>query len=153
MLQPKLDGEDLPMKRKEVAVSDSGAYEGGCLCGKIRWRASGKELYAMHCHCGQCKKHTGSAFATGAVFKPGDVAWVNEEPTFYQSSQNVKRGFCSRCGSPVSWHYLDDEIALYLGSFDHPEEIQPSAHMMTEKQLPWLKIDDGLPRYPGEPPG
>jgi len=91
-------------------MSDSRVHEGGCLCGKIRWRASGKSLYAMNCHCRQCSKQTGSAFATG-------------------------------------------EIGLLIGSFDHPEEIQPSAHMMTEKQLPWLKIDDGLPRYPKFPPG
>ena len=134
-------------------MSDSHVYEGGCLCGKIRWRASGKELYATNCHCRQCNKHTGAAFGTGVGFKPGNVTWVNEEPTFYQSSPNAKRGFCSRCGSSVSWHYLDDEIALLIGSFDHPEEIQPSAHMMTEKLLPWLKIDDGLPRYPKFPPG
>jgi hypothetical protein len=92
-------------------------------------------------------------FGTGAGFKPGDVTWMNEEPTFYQSSPNVKRGFCSGCGSPVSWHYLDDEISLLIGSFDHPEEISPSAHMMTEQLLPWLKINDGLPQYPKFPPG
>jgi hypothetical protein len=44
-------------------------------------------------------------------------------------------------------------MAMLIGSFDHPEEISPSAHMMNEKLLPWLKINDGLPRYPKYPPG
>jgi len=39
------------------------------------------------------------------------------------------------------------------GSFDHPEEVSPRAHMMAEKLLPWSKIDDGLPRYPKFAPG
>jgi hypothetical protein len=147
------DGEDLPLGRKEVAMSDPRVYEGGCLCGEVRWRALGKTLYAMHCHCQQCQKHSGSAFASGVGFRADAVTWMNKKPTFYQSSQNAKRGFCPRCGSSVSWHYLDDEIAMLIGSFDHPEEFQPSAHMMTEKQLPWLKINDGLPRYPKFPPG
>jgi hypothetical protein len=80
------------------------------------------------------------------------VTWVTEEPTYYQSSPNVKRGFCSRCGSSVSWQYLDEDVALLIGSFDHPEDISPSAHMMADQQLPWLKMDDGLPRYPKFPP-
>ena len=134
-------------------MGDSQVYEVGCLCEKIRWRASGKELYAMNCHCRQCTKQTGSVFGTGAGFKPGDVTWLTEEPTYYQSSPKVKRGFCPRCGSSVSWQYLDDEIALLIGSFDHPEKIQPSAHMMAEQQLPWLKINDGLPQYPMFAPG
>ncbi len=50
-------------------MSDSRVYEGGCLCGKIRWRASGEKLYAMNCHCRQCNKHTGSAFGTGVGFR------------------------------------------------------------------------------------
>jgi len=134
-------------------MSRSGVHEGGCLCGNIRWRASGEALYAIHCHCGQCQKHTGAAFGTGVGFRPADIIWTNGEPTFYQSSPNAKRGFCPRCGSSISWHYLDDQIAMLIGSFDHPEQIQPSAHMMVERRLPWLKIDDGLPRYPRFPPG
>jgi hypothetical protein len=147
------DGGEFPVGSKEAAMGDPRVYEGGCLCGEIRWQASGKALSAMHCHCRQCNKFTGSAFATGVGFRTDAVTWKNEEPSFYQSSQDAKRGFCPRCGSSVSWHYLDEEIWISVGSFDHPEEIQPEAHMMSEKQLPWLKIDDGLPRYPRFPPG
>ena len=142
-----------PFGSKETAMSDSHEYEGGCLCGEIRWRALGEVLYASHCHCRQCNKSTGSAFATGVGFRADAVAWKKGEPNFYQSSPNAKRGFCPHCGSSISWHYLDDEISLLIGSFDHPEAIQPREHMMSEQQLPWLKIDDGLPRYPKFPPG
>jgi len=136
-----------------MSTSDPIVYEGGCLCGEIRWRAVGPSRYLFHCHCGQCRRHTGSAFASAAGFAPEAVRWLNAEPTFYQSSPDAKRGFCARCGSSISWHHRDGEIALYLGSFDRPEALRPDAHMMAERQLPWLEIDDGLPRYPRFPPG
>jgi len=135
-----------------MSMNDPIVHEGGCLCGEIRWRATGESRYLIHCHCGQCRRQSGSAFVSAAGFRPDAVSWLNAEPSFFQSSPNAKRGFCPRCGSSISWHYRDDEIAIFVGSFDHPEGLQPIAHMMTERQLPWLKIDDGLPRYPRFPP-
>ena len=58
---PAVDDERRGMEYEEIAMSESGVHEGGCLCGEIRWRASAEPLYAIHCHCQQCHKHTGSA--------------------------------------------------------------------------------------------
>ena len=133
-------------------MTDAHVFEGGCLCGTVRWQATGQPLHAGHCHCRQCQRQSGAAFITGVTFPAEAVAWTSTEPDFYQSSENSKRGFCSRCGSWLSWHWLDEKVMLTVGSFDHPEEaIEPTSHEFTETQLPWLKLDDGLPRYPRLP--
>ncbi len=127
-------------------------FEGGCLCGAVRWRATGEPLYAYHCHCRMCQRQSGAAFLTGVTFPFDAVNWLRGEPCLHQSSENAKRGFCAQCGSWVSWQWFDEKISLTAGSFDHPECIIPNYHVFTESQVPWISIDDALPRYRRYPP-
>ena len=127
-------------------------YEGGCLCGSVRWRASGAPLLVTHCHCEMCRRSSGAAFATAAAFLPTAVSWEKAEPTMFQSSSDARRGFCARCGSWLSWHLRDERIWLTVGTFDEPEAVLPEMHAMAEFQLSWVKqLDDGLPRLAGRP--
>ena len=68
----------------------------------------------------------------------------------YRSSSEAERGFCDRCGSTLTMHetVLDDRVQVALGSLDRPEKVRPDDHVWTESQLPWLRIDDDLPRFP-----
>ena len=43
---------------------------------------------------------------------------------------------------------LDDRVQVALGSLDRPENVRPDDHVWTGSQLPWLRIDDDLPRFP-----
>ena len=126
--------------------------EGGCLCGAIRWRAKGVPLYAYHCHCRMCQRTSGAGFMTGVTFPAHAVEWPTGEPQYYQSSKNAKRGFCKRCGSWVSWKWLEEKVSLTAGSFDHPEKIEPKWHVFTESKVPWIQLDDGLPGFTRYPP-
>jgi hypothetical protein len=120
--------------------------EGGCLCSDVRWRAIGQPLYSYHCHCRMCQKMSGAAFITGSTYRFDAVEWTRGTPSHFDSSENAKRLFCSRCGSTIGWQWLEEKISLFAGSFDHPEYIEASRHVFTESQLPWVKLDDGLPR-------
>ena len=40
-----------------------------------------------------------------------------------------------------------EKIAISLGSLDHPADVQPTEHGYVDTQLPWLTIDDDLPRH------
>lgn len=127
-------------------------HEGGCLCGRVRWRASGRARRAVHCHCEMCRRTSGAAFATAAAFPAADVSWVKGEPTLYRSSDEASRGFCARCGSWLSWHTEDGVVWLTVGTFDAPHAIEPELHAWAEAQLPWTeRLDDGLPRHPRSP--
>lgn len=124
-------------------------FEGGCLCGDIRYRATSEPEFVTHCHCQMCRRHSGALFATDVGFRVDYFTWLKGEPTYYQSSEALQRGFCSRCGSTISARYLEDMNLLVIpaGSLDRVESVRPECHIMTESQVPWLKIDDELPRH------
>jgi hypothetical protein len=124
-------------------------FEGGCLCGDIRYRAKTEPEFVTHCHCQRCRRHSGALFATDVGFRLPGFGWEKGAPTYYQSSEVLQRGFCGRCGSTISARYLEDMdlIVIPAGTLDHVERVMPQYHTMTESQVPWLKIDDGLPRY------
>ena len=129
-------------------MSQDQIYEGGCLCGAIRYEATGEPLQVAHCHCERCHRSTGAAFATGVCFPVEAVTWTQEKPISYQSSESFARLFCSHCGSSVAQYNLSTGTMWALvGTLDHPESIAPESHMFTKDQIPWVKLDDDLPRH------
>ena len=124
---------------------------GGCFCGAVRYQA---EVYledAYYCHCRTCQKISGVPAEVGVFIKPGSLRFTNGEPKYYQTSHFAERGFCSDCGSRLNYRPILPEapeswMNLPVGTLDHPERAKPASHVCVESQLPWYKIDDGLPR-------
>ena len=126
---------------------------GGCLCGAIRFETTATPVGACHCHCDRCRRHTGSLFASAVGFSAEEISWTNEQPSMYRSSENCGRLFCSKCGSTLAQQWLDIGMLWpFIGTLDNPELVIPEFHMFTEEQIPWLKLDDGLPRHSKFPP-
>lgn len=128
-------------------MRDASPVSGGCLCGAIRYEA---EVYldnAYYCHCRICQKSSGAPAEIAVFIKPGTLRFTKEEPKYFQSSPFAQRGFCSHCGSRLIWRSLKhaDKDGLTVGSLDHPEAIVPVEHICVENQLPWYKVDEGLP--------
>ncbi len=126
-------------------------WTGGCLCGSVRWRAAADPVRVVSCHCATCRRHSGAAFLTFVHFPLAGFAWTGGAPTRYRSSADAERGFCARCGSTLTMHetVLDDRVQVTLGSLDRPQDVTPDDHVWTRSQIPWLKIDDDRPRFPG----
>ncbi len=124
-------------------------HEGGCLCGAVRYRASGDPLWVAHCHCRSCRKSCGAAVLTFAGYAKGQVEIVAGAPTRFASSPGVTRSFCGRCGTPLSYEAerYPDEIHLTIGSLDKPEAFEPMGHVWTEDRIPWFDTADDLPRH------
>ena len=124
------------------------AYEGGCLCGGVRYVANGEPINERICHCRMCQKAIGAAFNARLLFRGSDVTLRGRFKTF-QSSSDLKRGFCGRCGTTVfSARESTKMIAVTAGSLDQPERFRPSMHFWTSSQQPWVELEDGLPQYP-----
>jgi hypothetical protein len=128
--------------------------EGGCLCGGVRFRVNGKLGPAAYCHCTQCQRASGSAFAANAPartiyfqFTSGDDL-VSE----YESSPGKFRAFCGRCGSPIySRRDAEPDIRrIRLGTLDSDPQRRPVAHFWVSSRAPWFSIEDSLPQYPGD---
>ena len=75
--------------------------------------------------------------------------FVQGKPKYYSSSEWAKRGFCPECGTPLVFRDPGG-FGVMIGSLDHPEVFPPKSHSGIESQVPWLKIDDGLPRWTTE---
>ena len=52
----------------------AGAHEGGCLCGAVRYQATGQPMRATVCHCTFCQRITGSAFGVWVTYRKEQVA-------------------------------------------------------------------------------
>ncbi|QBF84252.1 GFA family protein [Shewanella maritima] len=122
---------------------------GGCHCGAIRYQVSAMPFASDYCHCDICKQTTGSVVGAWMDFKVEQVTWLKGKVKEYESSEFVRRGFCEHCGSSLT--FRDTRHASYftltVTSLDDASKVQPTYHIYTDDQLPWLKIDDNARRY------
>ncbi|MDP1613637.1 MAG: GFA family protein [Sulfuritalea sp.] len=125
--------------------------EGGCLCGGVRYRYDGEIDEISICHCSQCRKAQGSAFAAVSPVAADRFTIIAGTDLLreYRSSPDKARVFCSRCGSPI-YSAKDDlpEIRrLRLGTVDTPFVCTNAFHIFTDSKASWWNCDDGLPRF------
>ncbi len=126
--------------------------EGGCLCAGVRFRISGKLGPAGYCHCKQCQRASGSAFAANAPVRTTYFELVagGDLVSEYESSPGKFRAFCRRCGSPVySRRVTEPDIRrVRLGTLDGDPGRRPLGHVWVSAKAPWFTITDALPQYP-----
>lgn len=125
------------------------SYSGGCLCGGIRYRATGPATHLCFCHCHSCRRAAGAPAVPWATFARAQLAVTHGELTEYGSSEGVMRGFCSVCGSSLSYRHAarPSEIDVAIASLDEPEALRPEAHVWVQDKLSWVAIGDGLPQF------
>ncbi len=116
------------------------AYTGGCLCGSVRFAASGAPYRVGVCHCLDCRKHHGAPFFAAAMF-PEDAVTTEGETRAFRN-----RYFCPHCGSSVFARWTD-EIELHLGSLDAPGQLTPTYECWTIRREPWLPPIAGARQY------
>ena len=75
------------------------SLSGGCQCGAVRFRVEGEPGRASICHCRMCQKAFAEPFGALVTVNLADLTWTCGAPTNFQSSDQVKRGFCAACGS------------------------------------------------------
>ncbi len=133
-------------------MSERGAtIAGGCLCGAIRYETSTLLSDVHYCHCRMCQKAFGNLFGVFGSVPRAALRFTAGSPRLYRSSPFAERGFCAACGTPLTFRYLkSDWIAVSIGSLDRPEAVRPDIHWGIESQVPWLAINDDLPRKPIE---
>ncbi len=127
-------------------------FQGGCLCGAVRYTTTGKPLNQRVCHCRLCQKAIGAAFNARILMQIENVLISGPLGTF-RSSDALERGFCNTCGTTVfSRRTSAGLIGLTVGSLDDPSLFEPDMHFWTSSRQPWVEVADGLPQYPEAPP-
>ncbi|MCX9157316.1 GFA family protein [Niveibacterium sp. 24ML] len=127
-------------------MEHAGDFEGGCLCGAIRYRVRLDKAEGYYCHCRMCQLAFGSVFAPWINVAVADLVWLGDLPKRYASSRIAERGFCGQCGTPLSFHFNDSpRMDLSIGSFDQPDRIRPVSHFAIETRVATWHVPDGLP--------
>lgn len=111
---------------------------GGCQCGAVRFRIRGKLGRTSICHCRMCQKQFGSFFGALVSVPMDGVEWVHQEPSYFQSSINIERGFCARCGTPLTYR-KPDQLEIAIGAFDDRSDLEPEIQVNYGVRLPWVE--------------
>lgn len=122
----------------------SDTFEGGCLCGGVRFKAVGSPNWILWCHCQSCRRHSGAPASVFVAFEHEAVTMTKGEVTKFNSSPGVHRGFCARCGSTLTCETerFPNEAHYRVGAFDRAAELIPTGHIFPEERLPWLHIQE-----------
>jgi hypothetical protein len=119
------------------------AFTGGCQCGAVRYRVAGPVKRASICNCRMCQKALGNLMAPFVSFE-STIQWTRGRPAEFRSSQAVHRGFCSRCGTPLTYRWGDQQPSLTIGSLDHPDAVLPSVEHARDNRHPVFDHYDAL---------
>ena len=119
---------------------------GGCLCGAVRFEARPDKREGYYCHCRMCQLAFGNTRAAFINLRKDQVTWTTGTPAEFASSKIAVRGFCSHCGTPLSFAYTGSKnMDLAVGAFDDPSAIRPVSHFAVESRVANWHADDGLP--------
>ena len=130
------------------------AVNGGCLCGKVRYRIAGRLFDATHCHCSMCRRQHGAAYASYVDFDPADFSWTDGEALVkvYEPTPEGGWCFCSECGSSMAGTVDGKVTSVTMGSIEGDPGIRPESHIFAGSKAGWHHIDDQLPRFDEWPP-
>ena len=119
--------------------AETRVMSGGCQCGTVRYRAVLSLDTAHLCHCRMCQKAVGNVFEALVGADNLTLSWTRGAATGFMSSQNIERGFCQLCGTPLFYRDINAaHTSLTIGSLDHPEQVPPRRNEGIEGRLPWL---------------
>ena len=126
-------------------MTDQAVRHGGCLCGAVRYEVTGEPYKSGLCHCGDCRKITGTAF----------LAYADWRRSQFRSTGLVQeyagRSFCPTCGSRL-FSLSDEAVEIFLGSLDDaPNGVAPEAEIWVRRREPWLR-DLDVPQFSQDKP-
>ena len=120
---------------------------GACLCGGVRYRATGPLRPIMYCHCGQCRRTSGHFVAATAVDRGALELVADESLVWFASSERAERGFCRLCGSSLFWRSEDvSHISIMAGTLDDSGGLEPVEHIYVGDKGEYYELTDGLPQ-------
>ncbi len=130
--------------------------KGSCLCQKVKIQVADRFEYIGNCHCSECRKFSGSAFATaaGIDFEDFKIIEGKEFVSIYQKTDNTALGFCRNCGSSLfSQKTQTRKYNIRLGILDDSPTKKPTFHIFVSSKAPWYDITDNLTKFNEMPIG
>lgn len=138
-------------------IERSVRYEGGCLCGAIRYVLTGPSLFECQCCCRDCQKATGTGHTTIIGIHQSQLALTGTPATYTnsgESGRSVTRHFCGTCAGRLftSGSMPGEMIMIQAGSLDDPNVVAPQNVIYTKQAVRWDHFDPSIPSYPDYAP-
>lgn len=118
---------------------------GGCLCGAVRFRLTGRFERFFLCHCARCRKDSGSAHSANLFSTEAGIEWLSGQEAvrvFRLPGTRHEKGFCATCGSALP--VVQGEGAALVvpaGCLDSALDLQPEARICYDSRAEWV---DGI---------
>ncbi len=131
--------------------NEAGAtVDGGCACGKVRYRMTLPPLFVHCCHCRWCQRETGASYALNALIEADRVSLLEGEPEKTLTPSNSGKGqeiwCCPSCRVALWSNYagFGSKVSfIRVGTLDTPDRIEPDIHIFTSSKQPWVVIPEG----------
>ena len=132
---------------------------GGCLCGAVRYEVFQEPAQVVNCHCDDCRKETGAAFATNVFFKADEFTVVKRTPKSFQhtadSGSTMTKEFCGDCGSQLFGpsSRAGGMKSNKVGSKDDPFGVVAGLDIYISRKLPGVVLSDDTEHHEEMRPG
>jgi len=125
---------------------------GGCLCGGVRYSATGDPAFVGVCHCRDCQKFSGAAFAVVVGVAKSALSVQGTLTTYTKpgdSGQPIHRRFCPNCGASVmdEADAMPGVVMLAAGTLDDPGWVQPRMQIYCDSAQPWVELGGEMQRF------
>ena len=122
---------------------------GRCLCGAVHYEVADAFIYAMNCHCSDCRRTTGSAFKPFAGIERGKLTLTKgADNLLVVGEPDGNDAHCKTCGSLLYSVVRDGAfVHVALGSLVDDPTIRPTKHIFVGSKAPWFTITDDLPQF------
>ena len=129
---------------------------GGCLCGKVRYSANVDPIFTGVCHCRDCQKFGGSAFAIVVAVPKDALSMQGDLRSFSKpgdSGQPIERRFCPECGSTICDEaaVMPGVVMIAAGSLDDASWLKPAMQIYCDSAQPWVQLGEDMKAFPKMP--
>ncbi|WP_414732948.1 GFA family protein [Acetobacterium carbinolicum] len=126
-------------------------YLGSCLCGEVTYEIEGEFDNFYLCHCGRCRKDTGSAHSANLFSSTAKLRWLSgqeKSKTFNFRSEGHIKSFCTNCGSALPNIQMDGKLLVVpAGSIDSDINIKPQGHIYYASKANWDTELEKVPKF------
>lgn len=132
------------------------AIKGHCACGKVSYESSAEPAFTGVCHCKECQRQSGSAFAVVIGVPTAALTVTGELKTYVATADSGKpnvRKFCPNCGSTILSE--PDAFAgvsiVRAGTLDDTSWVKPGMQIYCEAMQPWVSLGGDMQSFPKMP--
>jgi hypothetical protein len=108
-------------------------------------------MFIHCCHCTDCQRQTGSAFAINAIIEAKHVKLVKGKPvaismkTDSGNPHDIYR--CAKCQTALWSDYGRRKVLLFVRSATLDKPVAPDVHIFTRSKLDWVILPKDVPAF------